>query len=256
MSCNWLTANFQTTKRTKIADLNFTVEIMSSVPDDSIRIQSDSPIPKPVLPNGSPKGGSSSSSSPNMIVSYKKSDPENVTFNVGETEKCTLKIGGMTCASCVNNIEKNISKVHGVNSILVSLMSGRGNVTFFPDIISAKQISDAVEDLGFDSEVLTIGNDSSAEILKLTITGMTCSSCVRKIETTLEKMNGIEKAAVALTTSSATIHYEREVITARAIIEKIIAIGFGAEIRNETDNANMLEHTDAIRKENFQSLDK
>ena len=244
----------KTIKRTKIADLNFTVEIMSSVPDDSIRIQTDSPIPKPVIPNGSPKGSSSSpSSSPNMVVSYKKSDPENVTFNVGETEKCTLKIGGMTCASCVNNIEKNISKVHGVNSILVSLMSGRGNVTFFPDIITAKQISDAIEDLGFDSEVLTIGNDSSAEILKLTITGMTCSSCVRKIETTLEKMNGIEKAAVALTTCSATIHYEREAITARAIIEKIIEIGFGAEIRNETDNANMLEHTDAIRKENFQN---
>ena len=243
----------KTIQRTKIADLNFTVEIMSSVPDDSIRIQNDSPIPKPVIPNGSPKGSSGTpSSSPNMIVSYKKSDPENVTFNVGETEKCTLKIGGMTCASCVNNIEKNISKVHGVNSILVSLMSGRGNVTFFPDIITAKQISDAIEDLGFDSEVLTIGNDSSAEILKLTITGMTCSSCVRKIETTLEKMNGIEKAAVALTTCSATIHYEREAITARAIIEKIIEIGFGAEIRNETDNANMLEHTDAIRKENFQ----
>ena len=75
----------KTIKRTKIADLNFTVEIMSSVPDDSIRIQTDSPIPKPVIPNGSPKGSSSSpSSSPNMVVSYKKSDPENVTFNVGE----------------------------------------------------------------------------------------------------------------------------------------------------------------------------
>jgi len=63
-------------------------------------------------------------------VSYKKENDQ-ITINTppsGETEKCIIQIVGMTCASCVNNIEKNISKENGVFSILVSLMSARGKV--------------------------------------------------------------------------------------------------------------------------------
>ena len=106
------TATTAESLREKIAALNFTVEIMSSVPET---VQKQVSTPSPVVPSS---------------ISFSTKD-QKITFNQsGPVESCALKIGGMTCASCVNNIEKTISKVAGVETILVSLMSGRANVTY------------------------------------------------------------------------------------------------------------------------------
>ena len=108
------TATTAESLREKIAALNFTVEIMSSVPE-TVQKQVSTTTPSPVVPNS---------------ISFSTKD-QKITFNQsGPVESCALKIGGMTCASCVNNIEKTISKVAGVETILVSLMSGRANVTY------------------------------------------------------------------------------------------------------------------------------
>ena len=101
-------------------------------------------------------------------------------------------------------------------------MSGRATVVYFPELTNPQTLAEEVEDMGFDSEVLASGTSASSETLKLTVTGMTCASCVRKIETTLEKMDGIEKALVALTTNSATITYQRDSIQAEFLDNKIL----------------------------------
>ena len=124
----------------------------------------------------------------------------------------------------------------------------RGDVIFDPSVTSAKSIAEAIDDMGFEATVITAGGDSKDESIKLTITGMTCASCVRKIETHLKRKAGIKSATVALTTSSATISFDRSLITVRNIIEEIVNIGFEAEIRNDTDNFAILEQKDQIRK--------
>ena len=58
---------------------------------------------------------------PSMSVSFRKGE-DSVQLIMGSTSKCALKIGGMTCASCVNNIERTIGKIDGVHSILVSFI--------------------------------------------------------------------------------------------------------------------------------------
>ena len=72
--------------------------------------------------------------------------------NQGQSEKCSIKVVGMTCASCVNNIEKNISKEAGVYSILVSLMSARADVIFDPNLTSPEKIAEAIDDMGFEGK--------------------------------------------------------------------------------------------------------
>ena len=59
-------------------------------------------------------------------VTYKKgAEAVSIEMTAGESEKCVIQIVGMTCASCVNNIEKNVAREAGVYSVLVSLMSAR-----------------------------------------------------------------------------------------------------------------------------------
>ncbi|TMS40893.1 MAG: copper-translocating P-type ATPase, partial [Methanobacterium sp.] len=64
-------------------------------------------------------------------------------------EKVALKIGGMTCAMCVNAIEDVLSKLDGVSEVNVNLASEMAYVTYNPNITAVKDMKEAIEDLGY-----------------------------------------------------------------------------------------------------------
>jgi Cu+-exporting ATPase len=64
-------------------------------------------------------------------------------------EKVALKIGGMTCAMCVNAIEDVLSKLDGVSEVNVNLASEMAYVTYNPNITAFKDMKEAIEDLGY-----------------------------------------------------------------------------------------------------------
>ncbi|MGD0576519.1 MAG: heavy metal translocating P-type ATPase [Candidatus Staskawiczbacteria bacterium] len=63
--------------------------------------------------------------------------------------KITLKIGGMTCASCASVIEYGLKKEKGINSASVNLASEKAYVDFDPQKTSEKDIRKAIKDLGY-----------------------------------------------------------------------------------------------------------
>lgn len=85
-------------------------------------LYSDNPEVQVVQPkkNGPAKPTSSSSSSHQGSIQMEM-DRGSVSFRKGgaaiddDLEKCFLRVSGMTCASCVATIEKNLMKVHGKN---------------------------------------------------------------------------------------------------------------------------------------------
>ncbi|XP_055100770.1 copper-transporting ATPase 2 isoform X19 [Symphalangus syndactylus] len=135
-------------------------------------------------------------------------------------QKCFLQIKGMTCASCVSNIERNLQKEAGVLSVLVALMAGKAEVKYDPEVIQPLEIAQFIQDLGFEAAVMEdyAGSDGNIE---LTITGMTCASCVHNIESKLTRTNGITYASVALATSKALVKFDPEIIGPRDIIKII-----------------------------------
>jgi P-type Cu+ transporter len=66
------------------------------------------------------------------------------------TETVTLPIHGMTCAACVNTLERGLHKANGVLSATVNLATGRGTVTYLPAVIDAQGLQEVVEDLGYE----------------------------------------------------------------------------------------------------------
>ncbi|KAI4063410.1 ATPase copper transporting beta, partial [Homo sapiens] len=135
-------------------------------------------------------------------------------------QKCFLQIKGMTCASCVSNIERNLQKEAGVLSVLVALMAGKAEIKYDPEVIQPLEIAQFIQDLGFEAAVMEdyAGSDGNIE---LTITGMTCASCVHNIESKLTRTNGITYASVALATSKALVKFDPEIIGPRDIIKII-----------------------------------
>lgn len=60
-----------------------------------------------------------------------------------------LRIGGMTCVSCQNKIEKKLRNTAGIISAEVSYIAGTANVTYDTDIISYKTIAGIIENLDY-----------------------------------------------------------------------------------------------------------
>ncbi|XP_076800660.1 copper-transporting ATPase 2-like [Clavelina lepadiformis] len=176
----------------------------------------------------------------------KKSESDVIIAMDEDVERCFIVITGMTCASCVNNIERNIGREEGIVSILVGLMSGRAEVKYRPSLIDPNRVAELVEDLGFGATVQE--GDGKSGQAELNVTGMTCSSCVHTIESRLQNVSGIQYVSVALATSSALVKYDADVIGVRDIIKLLEEAGFGASVRNDENRVGSLDHKKEIQQ--------
>uniref|UniRef100_A0A672H903 P-type Cu(+) transporter n=1 Tax=Salarias fasciatus TaxID=181472 RepID=A0A672H903_SALFA len=161
--------------------------------------------------------------------------------------KCYIQIGGMTCASCVSNIERNLKNEPGVHSVLVALMASKAEVRFNPEVIDPVKIAECVKELGFTASVMENYEGSDGN-LELVVRGMTCASCVHKIESSLMREKGVIYASVALATNKAHIKYDSEIIGPRDIIKLIENLGFEASLVRRDRTASHLDHSKEIRQ--------
>jgi Cu+-exporting ATPase len=80
-------------------------------------------------------------------------------------------------------------------------------------------------------------DDTAAVVCNLEITGMTCASCVRRIEKSLNKVDGVTGAQVNLATEVATVTYDPEAVGLDELIDAVTAAGYGATPRQETNRS-------------------
>src|SRR5690606_41201780 len=108
----------------------------------------------------------------------------------------SLKVEGMTCASCVSRVEKALLAVPGVERASVNLATERARVKAASGV-STQSLAQAIEKAGYSVSV---------EPIELAIGGMTCASCVARLEQVLNRVPGVTGAAVNLATEKARIH--------------------------------------------------
>ncbi|HEY8846789.1 MAG TPA: heavy metal translocating P-type ATPase, partial [Candidatus Limnocylindrales bacterium] len=61
-----------------------------------------------------------------------------------------LPIAGMTCASCVNRIERFLKKTDGVEAASVNLATEVATVRYLPDVTGRAELANAIEAAGYD----------------------------------------------------------------------------------------------------------
>ncbi len=106
-----------------------------------------------------------------------------------------LPIQGMTCASCVRRVEKRLNAVPGVVSAEVNLANERATIQADPSL-AVDALKQAVEGAGFQ-----VPEQST----QLAIAGMTCASCVGRVERALRRVPGVQSAEVNLATETARV---------------------------------------------------
>ncbi len=152
--------------------------------------------------------------------------------------KVSLQVEGMTCASCVGRVETALKKVAGVQSASVNLATERADITLAKPI-DRQVLIQAIERTGYDVPANTV---------ELSIEGMTCASCVSRVEKALNAVAGVKTANVNLATERATVNGTASIESLIAAIDKA---GYDAkEIQAAApDQTEQLEKKDQERAE-------
>ncbi|WP_198334914.1 heavy metal translocating P-type ATPase [Psychrobacter namhaensis] len=131
----------------------------------------------------------------------------------------TLPIEGMTCASCVGRVEKALKKVEGVENAEVNLATEKAMISSSQplDLIA---VTKAVERAGY--KVL------ASQPIELSIEGMTCASCVGRVEKALKKIEGVQQANVNLATERAWVQGNAQVQSSD-LIQAVKKAGYTAK---------------------------
>lgn len=117
-------------------------------------------------------------------------------MDTSTSQRLTLPIEGMTCATCATRIERVLGKVPGVQEASVNLATEQAFIAYDPAQASAAVLADAVGRAGFVVPLRTV---------RLRIDGMTCASCAGRVEAALRGVEGVQSASVNLATERATV---------------------------------------------------
>jgi len=140
------------------------------------------------------------------------------------TQIIELTIRGMTCASCVARVERALKRVEGVRSAAVNLATERATVEVGPGL-DLLRLKAAVEDAGYEV--------APAQVT-LRVTGMTCASCVARVERALKRVPGVLDARVNLAAGTAVVDYLPGAATVADLKGAVAAAGYGAEELGQT----------------------
>ena len=150
------------------------------------------------------------------------------------TEKATLPITGMHCASCVKRIEGELQKINGVKIANVNFASSKAFVEYNPAIVTKDMLSTAVTRAGYEVQK---GNSGK---VTLDITGMESPHCVNIVQSALQKVQGVSKVSVNLATKKASV--EGENLDAGRLIAAVRHAGYGAsfaDASHERENSEI-----------------
>ncbi len=117
---------------------------------------------------------------------------------MAESNRIDLPVTGMTCAACSTRVQNTLSKLNGVETAAVNLAAERATVFYKTSEVSVDELMKTIKDLGYGVSVSKV---------ILPIKGMTCASCVNKVQNALSSLSGVISASVNFATEKATVEY-------------------------------------------------
>jgi len=144
--------------------------------------------------------------------------PEPSAEIAAQSTRFVVPVHGMTCASCVAHVERALKKVPGVSAVSVNLATESAAVE------TAKVDADALR-----TAIADAGYEVPTQSIRLAIEGMTCASCVARVEKALAQVPGVLNASVNLASESATVELIGGTATPRDLMRAVAEAGYEAK---------------------------
>ncbi len=153
---------------------------------------------------------------------------------VAQRSEVIVPVVGMTCASCVRRIEQAIARLAGVEEVAVNLATEQAHVVYDAAQVGPADVVHAIEEAGYRAGVETVS---------LPVRGMTCASCVRKVETALAQVPGVLQATVNLASEKATVTYLPGTVAPPTLAQAVHDQGYTLELPQAEEDAVDRERT-------------
>ena len=160
---------------------------------------------------------------------------EKLTTTSKKTEKAHIYITGMTCTTCAATIEKGLAETPGVEKVNLSYASSKASIEYDPSKVNLARIKSTISQLGY-------GTATKKSIFP--VSGMTCASCVARVEEALLSVSGVVSANVNLASEKVTIEYLDGTVfpdLRRAVEEAGYELGSEAETLEDVSAASQRE---------------
>ena len=131
-----------------------------------------------------------------------------------EAHSLTLKVEGMTCAGCASTIEKGVTALSGVDHAAVNFATREARVWGDANV---GEVAERIRDLGYD-----VGTEER----RFLVEGMHCASCVRKVESELERVPGVVNASVNLAAGDVRVRSVLGAVSEESIAAAIMRAGY------------------------------
>jgi len=158
-----------------------------------------------------------------------------------KSEKAHIHITGMTCTTCAATIEKGLSETPGVEQAKVNFAAEKAYIEYDPSKVDLAKIKGTISRLGY-------GTATRKSIFP--VSGMTCASCVARVEQALSSVPGVISANVNLASEKATVEYIEGTELAdlrRAVEDAGYKLGLEAETLEDVETAIQRE-MQAVKK--------
>ena len=160
---------------------------------------------------------------------------------LSKTGTFELSVEGMTCASCVGRVERALKKVPGVQNAVVNLATEKASLTVDDPAQAAAVLPQAV------AAIEKAGYAVPAQNVDLQVDGMTCASCVGRVERALKKVPGVQNAVVNLATERASVQIS-DGTDVGALIAAIAKAGYEAAPVPQAGEGQAVEDATAQRQ--------
>ncbi len=142
-------------------------------------------------------------------------------FPMSDSTQITLKLSGLSCASCVTRAERALSAVAGVKEVSVNLANATAQVTGAADL-PPHALADALADAGYPAVEAQVS---------LRIDNLSCASCVGRAERALQEVPGVIEASVNLASQSAEVRYLSGSTSGGDLARAVTAAGYPGHVR-------------------------
>jgi Cu+-exporting ATPase len=160
-------------------------------------------------------------------------------------KKVEIPITGMSCASCVAKIEKGLSKMSGISDAKVNFATEKATITFDPSRVHMGDFVSTINDLGYEAGM---------EKITFPIHGMSCASCVKKVEGALNGLEGVIRATVNFATERATVQYIPDAVSMEDFRKAVKEAGYEILEIAKAGKEDVVDREKAAREAEYRKL--
>eukprot|EP00899_Mesostigma_viride_P005840 jgi/Mesvir1/15257/Mv06477-RA.1 len=145
----------------------------------------------------------------------------------------SVRIMGMTCGACSTSVENALKAVPGVHAASVSLIQNQASITYDPSVASDATLLEAIEDSGFEAEVLPGGGSCvyhTLEVGSFSVPGLSSGHDARMLADAARQLAGVFSVTAFPEAEKVEMEFDPQVTDGHGIVATMESMGFELEL--------------------------